>query len=117
MPPWAATPVLPLLLLVLLLLLVVRGRGGHGAITIGGLDMDMDVGVEAAQMGSEAAHGRLLWETGGGRRYISYDALRGDAVPCSRPGVPYYNCRVSTTANPYTRGCDSITRCRDDDPS
>ncbi|KAE8805181.1 rapid alkalinization factor 23-like [Hordeum vulgare] len=46
-------------------------------------------------MGSEpAAHGRLLWEAdGGGRRYISYDALRGDAVPCSRPGVPYYNCR------------------------
>ncbi|XP_020149517.1 rapid alkalinization factor 23-like [Aegilops tauschii subsp. strangulata] len=116
MPPWAATPVLPLLLL----LLLVQGRGGHGAITVASLemDMDMDMGVEA-QMGSEeaAAHGRLLWATGGGRRYISYDALRGDAVPCSRPGVPYYNCRVSTTANPYSRGCESITRCRDDDPS
>lgn len=104
--------------LLLLLLLLVQGRGGHGAITIASLDMDMDMGVEAVQMGSEAAHGRLLWETGGGgRRYISYDALRGDAVPCSRPGVPYYNCRVSTTANPYTRGCESITRCRDEDPS
>ncbi|KAF7019654.1 unnamed protein product [Triticum aestivum] len=114
MPPWAATPVLPLLLL----LLLVQGRGGHGAITMATLDMDMDMGVEAAQMGSgAAAHGRLLWATGGGRRYISYDALRGDAVPCSRPGVPYYNCRVSTTANPYSRGCESITRCRDDDPS
>ena len=84
MPPWAATPVL------LLLLLLVQGRGGHGAITIAGLDMDMDMGVEA-QMGSEAAHGRLLWATGGGRRYISYDALWGDAVLCPRPGVPYYN--------------------------
>ncbi|KAF7005266.1 hypothetical protein CFC21_020400 [Triticum aestivum] len=107
MPPSAATPVL------LLLLLLVQGRGGHGAIGISSLDMDMDMdmGVEAA------AHGRLLWATGGGRRYISYDALRGDAVPCSRPGVPYYNCRVSTTANPYSRGCESITRCRDDDPS
>ena len=102
----------------LLLLLLVQGRGGHGAITMATLDMDMDMGVEAAQMGSgAAAHGRLLWATGGGRRYISYDALRGDAVPCSRPGVPYYNCRVSTTANPYSRGCESITRCRDDDPS
>ncbi|KAM3391393.1 hypothetical protein ACQJBY_012838 [Aegilops geniculata] len=110
MPPWAAAPVL------LLLLLLVQGRGGHGAIGISSMEMDM--GVEA-QMGSEeaAAHGRLLWATGGGRRYISYDALRGDAVPCSRPGVPYYNCRVSTTANPYSRGCESITRCRDDDPA
>ena len=106
------------MLLLLLLLLLVQGRGGHGAITMATLDMDMDMGVEAAQMGSgAAAHGRLLWATGGGRRYISYDALRGDAVPCSRPGVPYYNCRTSTTANPYTRGCESITRCRDDDPS
>ena len=117
MPPWAATPVLPLLILLLLLLLV-QGRGGHGAITIATLDMDVDMGVEAAQMGAEpAAHGRLLWATDGERRYISYDALRGDAMLCSRPGVPYYNCRISTTANPYTGGCESITRCRDDDPS
>ncbi|VAI28952.1 unnamed protein product [Triticum turgidum subsp. durum] len=80
--------------------------------------MDVDMRVEAAQMGAEpVAHGRLLWATGGGRRYISYDALWGDAVLCSRPGVSYYNCRVSTTANPYTRGCESITRCCDDDPS
>ncbi|KAI4979591.1 hypothetical protein ZWY2020_016344 [Hordeum vulgare] len=74
--------------------------------------MDRDMGVEAA-------HGRLLWETAGGsdQRYINYDTLRGDAVQFSRPGVPYYNSRVSTTANPYNRGCDSITRCHDDDPS
>uniref|UniRef100_A0A453SAP5 Uncharacterized protein n=4 Tax=Aegilops tauschii subsp. strangulata TaxID=200361 RepID=A0A453SAP5_AEGTS len=98
--------------------LISSGRGGHGAITIATLDMDVDMGVEAAQMGAEpAAHGRLLWATDGERRYISYDALRGDAMLCSRPGVPYYNCRISTTANPYTGGCESITRCRDDDPS
>ncbi|SPT19935.1 unnamed protein product [Triticum aestivum] len=104
----AANPVI-----LLLLLLLVQGRGGHDAITIATLDMDADMGVEAAQMGAEpAAHRRLLWATGGGRRYISYDALRG-----VWPGVPYYNCRTSTTANPYTRGCESITRCRDDDPS
>ncbi|KAE8819894.1 rapid alkalinization factor 23-like [Hordeum vulgare] len=117
MPPWVLTPVLPLF--VLLLLLLVRERGGHSAITIGSLDNYMDMGVEAAQIGSEVTHGRLLWETAGsgGRRYISYDALRGDAVPCSSPGVPYYNCRDSTTANPYNRGCDSITRCRENDPS
>ncbi|KQJ88549.1 rapid alkalinization factor 23 [Brachypodium distachyon] len=104
MPPWAAWLLPPLLLLLLLL----QGRGGHG---ISSLDMDMEMDSEA--------HGRLLWEASGSgsRRYISYDALRGDAVPCSRPGVPYYNCRVSTTANPYTRGCDTITRCRDaEDP-
>ncbi|XBI58568.1 hypothetical protein VPH35_039783 [Triticum aestivum] len=94
----AANPVI-----LLLLLLLVQGRGGHDAITIATLDMDADMGVEAAQMGAEpAAHRRLLWATGGGRRYIR---------------VPYYNCRTSTTANPYTRGCESITRCRDDDPS
>ncbi|KAE8775916.1 putative protein phosphatase 2C 30 [Hordeum vulgare] len=69
MPPWAPTPVLPLFVLLMLLLLV-RGRGVHGAITIGSLDMDMDMGVEAEQMGSEAAHGRLLWETGGGGRSL-----------------------------------------------
>ncbi|KAL6662227.1 hypothetical protein ACP70R_000086 [Stipagrostis hirtigluma subsp. patula] len=91
----------------LLLLLLLQGRGGHCI----GLAMDLEM-----EMDSEA-HRRLLWEAAtGGRRYISYDALRSDAVPCSRPGVPYYNCRIMTTANPYTRGCESITRCRDADP-
>ncbi|PWZ27480.1 Protein RALF-like 33 [Zea mays] len=96
---WAAAPLL------LLLLLVLHGRGGHC------------VGMEAAELEMDSeAHRRLLWEASTGRRYISYDALRGDVVPCSRTGVPYYNCRISTTANPYTRGCESITRCRDADP-
>ena len=78
------------------------------------MSSDMGMGMEM-EMDSEA-HKRLLWEATTRRRYISYDALRGDVVPCSRPGVPYYNCRIMTTANPYTRGCESITRCRDVDP-
>ncbi|KAL6875765.1 hypothetical protein ACP4OV_013278 [Aristida adscensionis] len=100
---WAAVSLL------LLLGLLLHGRGGRC------IGVAMDVGMEM-EMDSEA-HRRLLWEAAtGGRRYISYDALRSDAVPCSRPGVPYYNCRIMTTANPYTRGCESITRCRDADP-
>ncbi|CAD6257160.1 unnamed protein product [Miscanthus lutarioriparius] len=98
---WAAAS------LILLLLLVLHGKGGY---CIG-------LGMEAAELEMDSeAHRRLLWEATTGQRYISYAALRGDVVPCSRTGVPYYNCRISTTANPYTRGCESITRCRDADP-
>uniref|UniRef100_A0A2P2LAG9 Protein RALF-like 33 n=1 Tax=Rhizophora mucronata TaxID=61149 RepID=A0A2P2LAG9_RHIMU len=46
------------------------------------------------------------------RRYISYGALRRNTVPCSRRGASYYNCRAGARANPYTRGCSRITRCR-----
>ncbi|EPS64947.1 rapid alkalinization factor 2, partial [Genlisea aurea] len=46
------------------------------------------------------------------RRYISYGALQRDAVPCSRRGASYYNCRPGAQANPYVRGCSAITRCR-----
>ncbi|XP_010938417.1 protein RALF-like 33 [Elaeis guineensis] len=45
-------------------------------------------------------------------RYISYNALRRDSVPCSRRGASYYNCRPGAYANPYHRGCSAITRCR-----
>lgn len=65
---WAAAPLL-------LLLLVLHGRGGHC------------FGMEAAELEMDSeAHRRLLWEATTGRRYISYDALRGDVVPCSRTG-------------------------------
>jgi hypothetical protein len=53
-------------------------------------------------------HRRSLY----GRRYIGYDALRKDNVPCSRRGASYYNCRPGGQANPYRRGCSCITRCR-----
>ncbi|CAK9145566.1 unnamed protein product [Ilex paraguariensis] len=46
------------------------------------------------------------------RRYISYGALKRNTVPCSRRGASYYNCRPGAPANPYTRGCSAITRCR-----
>ncbi|KAM0870943.1 hypothetical protein ACQ4PT_039708 [Festuca glaucescens] len=47
-----------------------------------------------------------------GNSYIGYDALRRNAVPCSYRGASYYNCRPGAQANPYSRGCSSITRCR-----
>jgi|APAra0007618328_1042625.scaffolds.fasta_scaffold32894_1 hypothetical protein len=46
------------------------------------------------------------------RRYISYGALRRNTIPCSRRGASYYNCRRGAQANPYSRGCSAITRCR-----
>ncbi|MBA0871930.1 hypothetical protein Goshw_002437 [Gossypium schwendimanii] len=46
------------------------------------------------------------------RKYISYAALRMNAVPCNRPGRSYYNCGIGQVANPYTRGCSVLTRCR-----
>ncbi|KAJ6974273.1 rapid alkalinization factor [Populus alba] len=45
-------------------------------------------------------------------RYVSYGALQKNNVPCSRRGASYYNCKNGAQANPYTRGCSSITRCR-----
>ncbi|RWR94160.1 rapid alkalinization factor-like protein [Cinnamomum micranthum f. kanehirae] len=45
-------------------------------------------------------------------QYISYQALKRNSVPCSRRGASYYNCRPGAQANPYSRGCSAITRCR-----
>lgn len=45
-------------------------------------------------------------------KYISYGALQRNTVPCSRRGASYYNCRTGAQANPYSRGCSAITRCR-----
>ncbi|KAK4357266.1 hypothetical protein RND71_022876 [Anisodus tanguticus] len=44
--------------------------------------------------------------------YISYGALQMNTVPCSRRGASYYNCQTGAEANPYTRDCSAITRCR-----
>ncbi|GFQ05706.1 rapid alkalinization factor [Phtheirospermum japonicum] len=44
--------------------------------------------------------------------YISYGALQGNNVPCSRRGASYYNCQPGAEANPYTRSCTAATRCR-----
>ncbi|XP_028771231.1 rapid alkalinization factor-like [Neltuma alba] len=45
-------------------------------------------------------------------QYISYRALQRNTVPCSQKGASYYNCQPGAAANPYTRGCAAITRCR-----
>ena len=60
-------------------------------------------------MDSETNH-RLLAQRRG--RYISYNALRKDSVPCNRRGRSYYNCNGRQKANPYRRGCSAITKCR-----
>ncbi|KAE8010239.1 hypothetical protein FH972_006625 [Carpinus fangiana] len=44
--------------------------------------------------------------------YISYGALQRNSVPCSRRGASYYNCQAGAQANPYSRGCSAITKCR-----
>ncbi|MFS7951532.1 putative rapid ALkalinization Factor [Helianthus anomalus] len=54
---------------------------------------------------SECSRKVLLME----KRYISYETLRRDVVPCGTPGASYYNCRESGVANPYNRGCEVIT--------
>ncbi|XP_020228166.1 protein RALF-like 24 [Cajanus cajan] len=43
-------------------------------------------------------------------RYISYESLKRDMVPCDRPGASYYNCHARP-ANHYNRGCEVITGC------
>ncbi|TXG72650.1 hypothetical protein EZV62_001229 [Acer yangbiense] len=48
-----------------------------------------------------------------GKRYISYETLGRDMVPCAKPGVSYYACHQGQ-ANPYNRGCEVITRCARD---
>ncbi|KAK2990608.1 hypothetical protein RJ640_019888 [Escallonia rubra] len=45
-------------------------------------------------------------------KYISYGALQRNNIPCSQRGASYYNCKPGAQANPYTRGCSAITRCR-----
>uniref|UniRef100_UPI0005CA7BC7 protein RALF-like 4 n=1 Tax=Fragaria vesca subsp. vesca TaxID=101020 RepID=UPI0005CA7BC7 len=45
------------------------------------------------------------------KRYISYDALLKNRVPCGQRGSSYYYCGIPGQANPYRRGCSVITRC------
>ncbi|CAL9100350.1 unnamed protein product [Musa acuminata var. zebrina] len=49
-----------------------------------------------------------------GARFISYGALSKNRVPCNRRGQSYYNCQRQKRANPYRRGCSTITRCARD---
>ncbi|XP_057956906.1 protein RALF-like 33 [Malania oleifera] len=65
-------------------------------------------GGDEFEMESEISR-RVLATRG---RYISYGALQRNRIPCSRRGASYYNCRRGASANPYSRGCSAITRCR-----
>ncbi|CAN1845507.1 Protein RALF-like 4 [Linum perenne] len=44
-------------------------------------------------------------------RYISYEALQANNIPCGKHGNSYYNCSYRQRANPYTRGCTEATGC------
>ncbi|CAL4950065.1 unnamed protein product [Urochloa decumbens] len=79
------------------------GWGELGAAVVGAAEDD-----EFGFPGSDSVARRVL-QSGG---YISYGALRRDNVPCSVRGASYYNCRPGAQANPYSRGCSAITRCR-----
>ncbi|XVF41875.1 hypothetical protein PTKIN_Ptkin01aG0315800 [Pterospermum kingtungense] len=65
------------------------------------------LGGEEFELDSEISR-RILATT----KYISYGALQRNTVPCSRRGASYYNCQPGAQANPYSRGCSRITRCR-----
>ncbi|XP_022761035.1 protein RALF-like 24 [Durio zibethinus] len=62
--------------------------------------------LEEQEMESESNRRVLVMQ----RRYISYETLRRDMVPCAKPGASYYDCNAGQ-ANPYNRGCEVITRC------
>lgn len=64
--------------------------------------------TDEEEMDSENNKRMLLMQ----KRFISYDTLKRDMVPCSTPGASYYNCRGAGPANSYNRGCEMITRCR-----
>uniref|UniRef100_A0A0D9YW94 Uncharacterized protein n=1 Tax=Oryza glumipatula TaxID=40148 RepID=A0A0D9YW94_9ORYZ len=74
----------------------------------GGSGDDDGFGFSGAAADGAAVVRRVLQ----GRGYISYGALRRDTTPCSVRGASYYNCRPGGQANPYSRGCSAITRCR-----
>uniref|UniRef100_A0A0E0K3F5 Uncharacterized protein n=1 Tax=Oryza punctata TaxID=4537 RepID=A0A0E0K3F5_ORYPU len=104
------------LLLALLLGLALAGGAAAGAgevllgweLGVGGGSDDDGFGFSGAAADGAAVVRRVLQ----GRGYISYGALRRDTTPCSVRGASYYNCRPGGQANPYSRGCSAITRCR-----
>ncbi|OEL20079.1 hypothetical protein BAE44_0018902 [Dichanthelium oligosanthes] len=102
-------------LIPLLLLLALAAPAAAG-------DMPASLGWELGVVGAAAddefgfpdgdSVARRVLQQGQGGGYISYGALRRDNVPCSVRGASYYNCRPGAQANPYSRGCSAITRCR-----
>ncbi|KAK7412355.1 hypothetical protein VNO78_03810 [Psophocarpus tetragonolobus] len=80
-------------------------------------DSDLILDENEFLMSSESQRRILMHGHPGNRhmqRYISYDALRMNQVPCGRRGRSYYNCNQRGRANPYNRGCSRITHCARD---
>jgi hypothetical protein len=103
-------------LLVPLLLLLALAALSHPVAAAAGQLVGWELGAvvgasEDDEWGLGDTVARRVLQQGGGR-YISYGALRRDNVPCSVRGASYYNCRPGGQANPYSRGCSAITRCR-----
>ncbi|XP_015688641.2 rapid alkalinization factor-like [Oryza brachyantha] len=101
----------------LLLLALAWGARAAGA---GDVPLSWELGVVGG--GGEEEEDSFGFSTAGeaavvrrvlqGQGYISYGALRRDTTPCSVRGASYYNCHPGGQANPYSRGCSAITRCR-----
>ncbi|XP_074313604.1 rapid alkalinization factor-like [Silene latifolia] len=65
------------------------------------------IGDELDELDSETHRRILATQT----KYVSYGALNKNRVPCSKRGASYYNCKPGAQANPYSRGCTTISRC------
>ncbi|KAG0498925.1 hypothetical protein HPP92_003616 [Vanilla planifolia] len=114
-------------LLLLLLAAVLAAAGGiHGA-TGGAWESETESGnmtcsegvgcgsddeIDDAEEGEDGGGRRVL--VARRRRYLSYDMMKRNQVPCNHRGVSYYNCNHRGRANPYRRGCSYITRCSRD---
>ncbi|KAF8660551.1 hypothetical protein HU200_057574 [Digitaria exilis] len=103
--------------LLALLALAALSRAAAGDVSVPAASLGWELGVVGAAEddefgfpGAADSVARRVLQQGPG--YISYGALRRDNVPCSVRGASYYNCRPGAQANPYSRGCSAITRCR-----
>ncbi|KAK3433086.1 protein RALF-like 19 [Eucalyptus grandis] len=80
---------------------------------VGAGDLSMSVGDSIGAFNEMMLDSEINRRQLAGRgRHISYNALKKNNVPCSRRGQSYYNCKKMKKANPYKRGCSSITRCK-----
>ncbi|KAI3947726.1 hypothetical protein MKX01_034391 [Papaver californicum] len=75
-----------------------------------------DLAVNGDDISEESIMRRALYTRQKHVYYISYGALSANRVPCPpRSGRSYYtnNCyNARQPAQPYSRGCSKITRCR-----
>ncbi|KAF1882110.1 hypothetical protein Lal_00038754 [Lupinus albus] len=100
-----------LIMLILALALMVASEAsiihefGRGALMGGDIDLITD--DNEFLMNSETARRTLQAR----RRYIGYNSLTANKVPCGQRGRSYYNCQQRGRANPYRRACTAVTHC------